>query len=139
MSVTHTPEVNAYIANADEPSRGRLTTLRGVIGAAAPDATERIGYGMPTWRQGENLVHIGAHTKHVGFYPGPEAIEAFADALAEWPTSKGAVQLPHDRPLPLDLVRRIVEWRVEAARMKAAEKAARKKARAAARRAARRG
>lgn len=120
------PEIDAYIAAADEPARTRLATLRRTIAAEAPDATERISYGMPTWHQGENLVHIGVAAKHIGLYPGPAAIEAFAAELADYPTSKGAIRLPDDRPLPLELVRRITRWRVEQAVARAAEKAARK-------------
>jgi uncharacterized protein YdhG (YjbR/CyaY superfamily) len=104
--------VAAYIEAAAEPARTRLRRLRTVIRKAAPDAIERIAYGLATWHQRENLVHLGAFAHHVGLYPGPAAIVAFAAELDTLPTSKGAIQLPHDRPLPLDLVRRIVRWRV---------------------------
>ncbi len=110
------PEIDAYLAAAEEPARTRLVTLRDLIVREAPGATERIAYGMPTWHQGENLVHIAGFARHVGLYPGSEAIEVFAADLADIPTSKGAIQLLHDRPLPLDLVARIVRWRVQRAR-----------------------
>ncbi len=132
--MSNTAEIERYIAAADEPARSRLAELRAVIDAAAPAATHRMRYGMPTWHAGENLVHIGAAAKHVGLYPGPDAIEAFADALADWPTSKGAIRLPHDRPLPLALVERIVRWRVERAAANARAKAAARSAAKAARR-----
>lgn len=128
-------EIERYIAAADEPARGRLAELRALICAAAPEAEQRMSYGMPTWRQGENLVHIGAAAKHVGLYPGPAAIEAFAAELADWPTSKGAIRLPHDRPLPLALVERIVRWRVEQAAANVRAEADAKAAARAARRA----
>ncbi len=82
---------------------------------AAPDAAERMSYAMPTWHQGENLVHLAGYAKHLGLYPGPAAIVAFADDLRAFKTSKGAVQIPHDQELPLELVRRITRWRVEQA------------------------
>lgn len=104
--------VRAYIERASEPARTRLQTLRAAIRAVAPSAIERIAYGMPTWHQGENLIHIAAFANHVGVYPGPSAIVAFADELAGFATSKGAIRIPHDRALPVALVRRIVRWRV---------------------------
>lgn len=107
--------VAAYIESASEPARTRLRTLRAIVREEAPDAIERMAYGLPTWHQGENLVHLGAFAHHVGVYPGSEAIEVFAEELAPFRTSKGAIQLPHDRDLPLDLVRRIVRFRVERA------------------------
>ena len=113
-------DIDAYIASAPEAARPRLAALRDAIRAEAPAATERIAYGIPTWHQGEHLIHIGGFARHVGVYPGPVALQAFADELAPFPTSKGAFQIPHDAALPLDLVRRITRWRVEQAATKAA-------------------
>jgi len=105
--------VSAYIDAAPEPARTRLRTLRSVVREEAPSAIERISYGLPTWTLGENLLHLGAFARHVGVYPGAAAIEAFEDDLVSFKTSKGAIQLPHDRELPVELVRRIVRWRLE--------------------------
>jgi uncharacterized protein YdhG (YjbR/CyaY superfamily) len=105
--------VAAYIDAAAEPARSRLRTLRSLVREEAPDAVERMAYGLPTWHQEENLLHLGAFARHVGLYPGPAAIEAFAEELEAFRTSKGAMQIPHDRDLPVDLVRRIVRWRLE--------------------------
>jgi uncharacterized protein YdhG (YjbR/CyaY superfamily) len=107
--------VTAYIEAAPEPARSRLRALREVVRAEAPAATERIAYGLATWHQRENLLHLGAFAHHLGLYPGPAAIEAFAGELAGLRTSKGAIRLPHEAPLPVDLVRRIARWRVERA------------------------
>lgn len=104
--------VAAYIELAAEPAQGRLKELAAVIRATAPEAIERMAYGLATWHQGENLVHIGAFANHVGLYPGAAAIVAFENELTTFKTSKGAIQLPHDRPLPLDLVQRIIAWRL---------------------------
>ncbi len=104
--------VTAYIDAAAEPARSRLRALRQVIREEAPDAIERIAYGLATWHQGENLIHLGAFSQHVGVYPGAAAMVAFADELTAYKTSKGTIQLPHDAPLPTELVRRITRWRV---------------------------
>ena len=76
------PEVDAYIAAAEPALRPRLEALRAALRAAAPAAVERMAYGMPTLHQGENIVHVAAFAQHIGLYPGPEAIEHFAPALA---------------------------------------------------------
>jgi uncharacterized protein YdhG (YjbR/CyaY superfamily) len=104
--------VAAFIDAAAEPARTRLRALRSLVREEAPDAVERMAYGLPTWHQGENLLHLGAFARHIGLYPGPAAIEAFAKELESFTTSKGAIQLPHDRDIPVDLIRRIVRWRI---------------------------
>jgi len=108
----HSP-VTAFVDTAPEPARSRLRVLAEAVRAEAPDAVERIAYGLATWHQGENLIHLGAFAHHVGIYPGAAAIVAFADELKGYRTSKAAIQVPHDGPLPVDLVRRITRWRIE--------------------------
>lgn len=115
--------VTAYMDAAPEPARSRLRALADVIRGEAPEANERIAYGLATWHQGENLIHLGAFKQHVGIYPGSAAIAYFADDLAGFKTSKGAIQLPHDAPIPTELVRRITRWRVEQVAAKAATQA----------------
>ncbi len=111
-------EVDAYLAAQPEPARGRLEVLRALAREEAPAAEERMAYGLPTWRLRENLLHVGGFARHVGIYPGPAAIVAFAEELAGYPTSKGAIQIPHEAPLPVELVRRILRWRLaEVARL----------------------
>ncbi len=105
--------VDQHIADAPPEARPMLEELRALIKAVAPEATERISYGIPTFDlAGKHLVHFAGYAKHVGFYPTGSGIEAFKEELAAYPTSKGTVQFPLDRPLPADLVRRIVEFRV---------------------------
>ncbi len=113
--------VDAYIAAQPEAVRDKLETLRVTIRAAAPDAQEKIGYGIPTFVLGENLVHFAAAKKHIGFYPSPSGIAAFRQELAGYKGAKGSVQFPLEQPLPLDLIARIVRFRVQeaAARTKA--------------------
>lgn len=101
------PEVDAYIEAQPEPSRSRLSTLRAVLREELPQASEKMSYGMPTWHQRRNLVHIAGWERHIGLYPGPKVIEAFSEELTGFHTSKGAIQVPHEQELPLDLVRRI--------------------------------
>ena len=122
------PEANpaavaAYIKAAPEPARSRLRTLAGAIRKEAPGAVERIAYGLATWHQGENLVHLGAFKNHVGIYPGAAAMVAFAGELGAFKTSRGAIQVPHDAPLPTQLVRRITRWRLEQVSAPTTEKA----------------
>jgi len=124
-----TPEpdtIDAYIAAADHAVRDRLEAMRATIRAAAPEAVEAIKYRLPTFVLGKNLVHFGAFRNHVGFYPTSSGIERFAEDLTGYATSRGAVQFPHDQPLPLDLVRRIVEFRVNEVRSKTREKTIRR-------------
>jgi uncharacterized protein YdhG (YjbR/CyaY superfamily) len=87
--------------------------MRAIIAAAAPDATVRISYSMPTFDlNGRHLVHFAGHTNHVGLYPIPSGIETFKSDLATYKEGKGSVQFPLGRPLPADPIRRIVEFGV---------------------------
>ncbi len=119
--------IDEYIAMFPAETQGLLAVLRATIRAAAPKAQEKISYRMPTFAQAGNLVHFAAHREHIGFYPTPSAIEAFRDELAPFESSKGAVRFPIDRPLPLDLVRRIVEFRVDENLRQAEQKAQKKR------------
>ena len=65
---------------------------------------------MPTFWKGRNIIHFAAAKKHIGLYPGPDAIGEFADQLAEYKTSKGAIQFPNNKPMPLDLITAIAKW-----------------------------
>lgn len=104
--------IDEYIAQFPQDMQRTLQELRATIRAAAPDASEKISYQMPTFFLNGNLVHFAVQKKHIGFYPAPSGIEAFQEELAAYKGSKGAVQFPINAPLPLDLVRRIVEFRV---------------------------
>lgn len=107
-------EVDEYIKNFPMEVQERLTAIRNIIRELAPQATERICMRMPTYDlNGKWLVHFAAFKKHIGFYPQPEGITAFKEKLSGYKTSKGAVQFPLDKPLPIDLIREIVKFRVE--------------------------
>ena len=105
--------VDEHIESHPPETRLLLQELRALIREAAPDATETISYGIPTFDLNGHLVHFAGHRSHIGFYPTDLGVEAFAAELAEYKTTKGAVHFPLDRPLPADLIRRIVVFRVE--------------------------
>ena len=90
-----------------------LQRIRATIREEAPGAVEAISYQMPTFKLNGNLVHFAAFNHHIGFYPTPSAITTFSEELSPYKQSKGAVQFPLDRPIPYDLVRKIVHYRVE--------------------------
>jgi uncharacterized protein YdhG (YjbR/CyaY superfamily) len=104
--------VDEYIASFPPDVRARLAKVRATIRRHAPNAEERMSYGIPTFFLDGNLVHFAAFARHVGFYPGPSGIAAFKDALSRYKSAKGSVQFPHDEPLPLGLIGDIVKFRV---------------------------
>ncbi len=106
--------IDEYIAQQPPRTRERLEQVRRVIREAAPLATEKISWRMPTFHQKENLIHFAAFKRHIGLFPGADGIEAFRERFnaAGYHWSKGGVQLPDDQPLPLDLVREIAAYRV---------------------------
>ena len=104
--------IDEYISRFSEDVAQILTQIRSVIKESAPTAVEKISYQMPTFYLHGNLVHFAAFEKHIGFYPTPSGIEAFKDEIARYKWSKGAVQFPINEPMPYDLIRRIVAFRV---------------------------
>ena len=108
--------VDEYIASFPEDIRARLGELRALIHEAAPEAVEAIKYHMPTFVLRGNLVSFAAWKKHVSIYPVTTEMEAMIPDIADYKTSgKGTIQFPYDRPLPLDLIREIVAFRVKEA------------------------
>jgi uncharacterized protein YdhG (YjbR/CyaY superfamily) len=108
--------IDGYIAGSPEAARGTLEKVRATIRKAAPEATETIKYGIPTFVLGEDLVHFAAFKKHIGFYPTPSAIAAFRDQLSAYKSAKGSVQFPLTSPTPLKLIEQMVRFRVEEVR-----------------------
>ena len=104
--------IDTYIAQFPDEVQTRLQQLRKTILKLSPRATEAMSYQIPTFKLNGNLVHFAAFKKHIGFYPGAAGIAAFQDELAGYKTAKGSVQFPLDQALPLDLVKRIVKFRV---------------------------
>ncbi|GFP76147.1 iron chaperone [Clostridium fungisolvens] len=119
--------IDEYISSCPSEVQEVLENLRKVIKEAAPEATEKISYQMPTFFLYGNLVHFAAFKNHIGFYPTSSGIEAFKHELTQYKSSKGAVQFPKSEPLPYELVSKIVKYRVVENIKKAEEKATRKK------------
>jgi len=106
-------DIDEYHAAQPVNIRETLELLRHTIKQAAPMATETISYGMPAFRQNKVLVYYALNKKHIGFYPTPNSIIHFKKELEGYNTSKGAIQFPLDKPLPLSLITRIVKFRLE--------------------------
>ncbi|MCX6048740.1 MAG: DUF1801 domain-containing protein [Chloroflexi bacterium] len=104
--------IDEYIATFPEAIQKILEELRATIKAAAPDATEKISYQMPTFAQKGNLVHFAAFKHHIGLYGASGAIPAFKDELFMYAGEKGALKFPLDKPLPLALISKIITFRV---------------------------
>jgi uncharacterized protein YdhG (YjbR/CyaY superfamily) len=104
--------INEYIATFPEEIQKILEELRATIKAAAPDAEEKISYQMPTFALHGNLVHFAAFKKHIGFYPTPSGIQAFKKELSIYEGAKGSIKFPIEKPLPLELISKIVKFRV---------------------------
>jgi len=119
--------IDEYIATFPEPIQQLLQEIRAAIHEAAPEATEKISYQMPTFYLKGNLVHFAAFKNHIGFYPAPHGIEAFQAELSQYEGAKGTVRFPIDQPLPLELVKKIVLYRADENLKKADEKAKAKK------------
>ena len=104
---------DSFLAALDEPARSALQSLRKHIRAAAPDAEEYIGYGVPAFRQNGALVSYGAAKAHLSFYvQSPAVMAAFADQLTAFKTSKGAIAFTPDHPIPAPLVKQLVHARL---------------------------
>jgi len=119
--------IEAYIAQFPNDIQLKLQELRHAIQKAAPNATEKISYQMPAFYQKGNLVYFAAYKNHIGFYPTASGIETFKDEMAAYKWSKGAVQFPISEPIPLELVEKIVHFRVLENETKFLEKKKQKK------------
>ena len=120
--------IDEYISMFPDDVQTILNQIRQTIREAAPEAQETINYQMPTFTLNGNLVHFAAFKSHIGFYPTPTGIEAFKEELSPYKGAKGSVQFPIDQPMPLSLIRRIVEYRVkENSERKARKKSSAKK------------
>jgi uncharacterized protein YdhG (YjbR/CyaY superfamily) len=107
--------IDAYIAGCPRDVQPILRKIRATIRKAVPKAEEKISYRMPTFTlDGRNLVYFAAFKTHVGFYPAPTGIAKFKKALAGYEGGKGSIRFPLDRPIPYDLIARIVKFRASA-------------------------
>mgnify|MGYP001374622159 CR=1 FL=1 len=105
--------VEEYISIQEKSIIQTLIDLRKAIVEAAPQAIEKISYGMPTFHYKENIIHFAAYKNHIGIYPTPSAIIKFSNELKDYKTSKGAIQFPIDKKLDLDLIKKMVLFRLK--------------------------
>jgi uncharacterized protein YdhG (YjbR/CyaY superfamily) len=105
--------IDEYIATFPDATREKLSEIRAAIRKAAPLATETISYRMPAFEQVGILVYFAAFSRHIGFYPTASGIAVFREEIAAYKSSKGAVRFPLDEPLPIELIERIVRFRVK--------------------------
>lgn len=110
----HAASITEYIAGFSEEVQGMLEQIRNTIKEVVPEGEETISYAIPTFRLNKkNLVHFAAFKNHIGLYPAPTEVEEFKADFAAYKTSKGTVQFPLNHPIPLDLVRKIVQYLVQ--------------------------
>ena len=114
--------IDEYIATFPPDIQEIMQKVRETVKTAVPQATEAISYGMPTFKLEGNLVHFGGAKNHLGFYPAPSGITAFAAELASYQSSKGAVQFPYEQPIPYELISKITQFRAAENLEKAAAK-----------------
>ena len=114
--------IDDYIARFPEETQNILREVRMTIRENAPDAIEKISYGMPCFWQGGNLIYFAAMKNHLGIYPTADGMAAFADRMTEYKTSKGAVQFPWNKPIPYDLIAEMAAYRTAAVKRKKGEK-----------------
>ncbi len=107
----HAPNpVDEYIATFPSEIRERMEAIRSAVHAATPGVEEKISWAMPTFSVGKKRFHFAGFKHHIGIYPGVEAIEKFATELAAYKTSKGGIQLPYEKPLPVGLITQLAAF-----------------------------
>ena len=102
--------IEEYIAAQPEKAQQYLREIRYAVRAVLPEAEEKISWSMPTFRKKFNIIQFAAHKNHIGLYAGTEAVVEFGGPLEGYKTSKGTIQLPYDKPLPLELIAEIAKW-----------------------------
>ena len=105
--------VDEYISSFPEHIREKLYEIRDVIKKIVPEAQEKISYQMPAFFLNGNIVYFAGFSKHIGFYPGANGVEVFKNELTKYKFAKGSVQFPVNEPLPIELIKRIVTFKVE--------------------------
>ncbi|HEX5796959.1 MAG TPA: DUF1801 domain-containing protein [Candidatus Saccharimonadales bacterium] len=113
MKMKSYKDIDEYLDNFSGETRKKLDEIRSIVHELAPQAKEKIAYGIPTFTYHGNLLHFAGYETHIGFYPGPAPIKQFANELSGYETSKGTIKFPLDKPLPLDLIRKITKACVE--------------------------
>ena len=104
--------IDEYIQVQDEEKQGDLQYLRQILRDALPEAEERISWNMPTFWKKHNILHFAASKNHIGFYPGPAAVEQFAEELKDYKTNKGTIRIPYGK-IDAELIEKIAKWCLE--------------------------
>lgn len=112
MKTTKAKTIGEYIAKTPRPVAARLRIMRDIVKKAAPKAEEVISYGMPAFKLNGLLLYFAAHQHHIGLYPYTSTISHFKKDLSKYDHAKGSIQFPHDKPLPVALIRKMVKFRV---------------------------
>lgn len=102
--------IDEYIERQPKEYRERLYILKAAIKEAIPNAKEKISWSMPTFWEEHNIIHFASFKKHIGLYPGPDAVTHFKDKIKDFKSSKGAIQFQYDKPLPINLIKEITKW-----------------------------
>ena len=113
-----TQTIDDYIKAFPKDVQKKLQSIRQLVRKLAPEATEKISYQMPTFYLNGNLVHFAAFQNHIGFYPTPVGVSAFQEELSRYKNGKGSVQFPMDEAPPMDLIKRMVQFRIDKNRTK---------------------
>jgi uncharacterized protein YdhG (YjbR/CyaY superfamily) len=119
---SNSQEVERFISRYPAEVQEILYKIRSIIREAAPDAQEKLNYGIPTFTLNGNLVHYSGFKDHIGFYPTPSGVEKFKKQLSKYEGAKGSVKFPLDQPIPYNLIREITEFRVKEQRAKSNKK-----------------
>jgi uncharacterized protein YdhG (YjbR/CyaY superfamily) len=119
--------IDGYIKTFPKDIQKILETVRQEIKKAAPEAEEAISYQMPTFKLNGNLVHFAAFKNHIGFYPTPSGTEKFKKEISVYRSGKGSIQFPIDKPMPISLIKKIVEYRVKESYLAGLKKLSNKK------------
>lgn len=106
-------QIEEYINNSEASHQIKLKQIYAIIKEIVPEAEETLSWGMPTFKLEGNLVHFADNKKHLGFYPGNSGIEKFESEFKDYKYSKGAIQFPYDKELPIELIKKIVEYRIK--------------------------
>ena len=112
-SATKFQNIEEYVSTFPNDVQIKLQQIREAVSRVVPNADEVISYQMPAFKLHRILVHFAGYKNHIGFYPGAKAIEVFRKELSEFNTSKGAIQFPLDKAIPLALIKKITKFRME--------------------------
>jgi uncharacterized protein YdhG (YjbR/CyaY superfamily) len=114
MTPNTAKNIDDYIANFPEREQTKMQQLRRIIHEAAPGLVETISYQMPTFdMNGKHLVYFGCFKQHIGFFPFPSGVTEFLKLTSDYVTSKGTIQFPHEKPLPVELIKKIIRFRIQ--------------------------